>query len=97
MRRPPSSIVRRPSPGAATNSLDFQHDVLLAEHRLQYELRNIVDGRPPGRPSFVRAVVRVAVDDSLHMVEAIDRITQALRSEILINRRWLAFDRSLDR
>ena len=67
----------RRNPGKLANSLDFEQGVGPPEQRLQYELGDIVDGRPRG-VGLVGAVVRVTVDDRLHMIEAVDRLGQAL-------------------
>ena len=77
--------------------LDFEDCVGFAEQRLQDELSDIVDRLAERRAAFVRAVMGVTVDDRLHVVEAVDRLAQPLRAEILKDRRRLALDRALDR
>src|SRR3954447_24627434 len=73
--------------------LDFNHGILLAEERLQDKLGHIVDRFAEGCPALIGAVMSVAVEDRLHMVEAVDRFAQTLRSQILKDRRRLALER----
>ncbi len=84
VRRPARTLARR---------LDFKHGVRSAEQRLQDELGNVVDRDPARGAALIFAVVRMTVDDRLHMIEAIDRVRQASRAEILIDRGWLALQR----
>src|SRR6185369_1807444 len=71
------------SPSRRERGLDFEKRVRAAELRLEHELRAIVDGLPERGAAFVSAMVRVTVDDGLYMVEAVDRLGQALRAEVL--------------
>ena len=77
--------------------LDLQHRILLAEQWQQHELRDIVDGFAERRASFKGAVMCVAVDDGLHVVEAVDWLAQALGTQILMDGRRLSFDCAEDR
>src|SRR3954467_14502009 len=80
-----------------TKASDFEQGVGPPEPRLHDELSDVVDGLAERSSPFVRAVVGVTVNDRLHMLEAVDRLGEPLRAEILENLCRLAFQRIRNR
>src|SRR6476646_1502423 len=76
---------------------NFQQRVGPPETRPDDELRDIIDRFPERRLALVAAVVGMAVNHRLDVIEAVDRIAQALRPEILVDGLGLAFDGVDDR
>src|SRR5688572_12989132 len=81
----------------ATLRLDLEQGVGAPELLADDELRAIVDRDAGARAAFVGAVMGVAVDDRSDIVEAVDRVRQPLRAEILVDLDRLALERVDDR
>ncbi len=77
--------------------LDFKQRVGAVELLANHELRDIIDRRSAHGAALIAAVVRVAVDHGLHMVEPVNRIREASGPEILENLQRFALERLHDR